>query len=200
MPGTPRQRPGSPRSLADADRDVSGRAATRHCRRIPPSPGPRHRPAIRPAATGQATAPPPAGPLRPRRLSVTAIETWLRDPYAIHARYILKLPALKPLEEPTDAADYGILVHDGMHRFLQKHGAAWPPDPRGNSALAMARPWRGGEFARGPCAPGGPRGWSASPTGCGRPKPSAEPCGRRPLSRPNGGGRWISSVPAARSG
>ena len=28
---------------------------------------------------------------RPRQLSVTAIETWLRDPYAIHARHILKL-------------------------------------------------------------------------------------------------------------
>src|SRR4029077_1701020 len=38
--------------------------------------------------------PEPRPPLavRPRRLSVTQIETWLRDPYAIYARHILGLP------------------------------------------------------------------------------------------------------------
>ncbi|WP_428488488.1 double-strand break repair protein AddB [Rhodopila sp.] len=66
--------------------------------------------------------------LRPRRLSVTEIETWLRDPYAIHARHILKLIALRPLDEATDAADYGSLVHDGLHRFLREFGPNGPPD------------------------------------------------------------------------
>ncbi len=86
-------------------------------------------------------APRPCPPvnLRPRALSVTAIETWLRDPYAIHARHILKLAALKPLDEETDASDYGTLVHDGMRRFLEKHGAAWPPDAALEMRLAMAR-------------------------------------------------------------
>ena len=85
--------------------------------------------------------PRPCPPLnrRPRRLSVTAIETWLRDPYAIHARYILKLEALRPLEEATDASDYGSLVHDGLHRFLLTHGAAWPEDAARELRLAMAR-------------------------------------------------------------
>jgi ATP-dependent helicase/nuclease subunit B len=72
---------------------------------------------------------PPLG-LRPRRLSVTAIETWLRDPYAIYARHILRLSALRPLDEATDAADYGSLVHDGLHRFLADNRAAWPNDAR----------------------------------------------------------------------
>jgi ATP-dependent helicase/nuclease subunit B len=76
---------------------------------------------------------------RPRRLSVTAIETWLRDPYAIHARYILKLSALKPLDEATDASDYGSLVHDGLHRFLRKYGATWPNDAAHELRLAMAQ-------------------------------------------------------------
>ncbi|MGB9644779.1 MAG: double-strand break repair protein AddB, partial [Stellaceae bacterium] len=42
--------------------------------------------------------PEPRPPLaaRPRKLSVTQIETWLRDPYAIYARHIL---GLRPLEE-----------------------------------------------------------------------------------------------------
>ena len=76
---------------------------------------------------------------RPRQLSVTAIETWLRDPYAIHARFILNLAALKPLEEATDASDYGSLVHDGLHRFLRRHGAAWPNDAARELRLAMAQ-------------------------------------------------------------
>jgi ATP-dependent helicase/nuclease subunit B len=70
---------------------------------------------------------------------VTAIETWLRDPYAIYARNILKLKALKPLDEATDAADYGSLVHDGLHRFLHKYGAGWPPDAAAELRLAMAQ-------------------------------------------------------------
>jgi ATP-dependent helicase/nuclease subunit B len=95
-----------------------------------------------PAGSPNPVRPPrPCPPLsrRPRRLSVTAIETWLRDPYAIHARYILKLEALRPLEEATDASDYGSLVHDGLHRFLQIHGATWPSDAARELRLAMAR-------------------------------------------------------------
>jgi ATP-dependent helicase/nuclease subunit B len=76
---------------------------------------------------------------RPRQLSVTAIETWLRDPYAIHASRILKLNALKPLDEATDASDYGSLVHDGLHRFLRAFGAGWPLDAAGELRRAMAQ-------------------------------------------------------------
>ena len=81
--------------------------------------------------------PPPA--LRPRRLSVTEIETWLADPYAIHARRILRLEKLKPLEQATDAADYGSLVHRGMQLFLTANGAAWPPDAQAQLRRAMER-------------------------------------------------------------
>jgi ATP-dependent helicase/nuclease subunit B len=77
--------------------------------------------------------------LRPRRLSVTEIETWLRDPYAIHARHVLRLAALKPLEEATDAADYGTLVHKGLHLFLARHGTGWPADARDEMRRAMMR-------------------------------------------------------------
>ena len=72
---------------------------------------------------------------RPRRMSVTEIETWLRDPYAIYARHILKLSALKPLDEATDAADYGMLVHQGMNMFLDEYGTRWPP----NAAILLRR-------------------------------------------------------------
>ncbi len=78
----------------------------------------------------RAAAPPaPRPPLgrRPRRLSVTEIETWLRDPYAIYARHVLRLAPLDPVEQETDAADYGTLVHRGLHAFLAEAGARWPP-------------------------------------------------------------------------
>jgi ATP-dependent helicase/nuclease subunit B len=83
-------------------------------------------------------APRPAPPveLRPRRLRVTEVQTWLEDPYAIYARHILRLEPLKPLEEETDAADYGTLVHKGMEKFLAANGATLPP--RAAEALRAA--------------------------------------------------------------
>ena len=84
-------------------------------------------------------APRPAVRLRPRRLSITEIETWLADPYAIHARHILRLRELDPLDQATDAADYGQLVHAGMHLFLAEVGAEWRPDAPARLAVAMER-------------------------------------------------------------
>jgi ATP-dependent helicase/nuclease subunit B len=81
-----------------------------------------------PPAPVRPPAPRPPSALRPRRLSVTEIATWLADPYAIYARHILKLVALEPLEDVTDPADYGILVHRGMQLFLAAAGTAWPAD------------------------------------------------------------------------
>ena len=98
-----------------------------------------------PAGSPKAVAPPrprPAVALRPRRLSVTEIETWLRDPYAIYAKHVLKLAALKPLDEATDASDYGSLVHAGMHHFLQTFAERWPPDAVGRLRAAMERALR----------------------------------------------------------
>ncbi len=65
---------------------------------------------------------------RPRSLSVTEIETWQRDPYAIYARHILHLRKLDDLDAQADAADYGSLVHEGLGRFLRAHGAELPGD------------------------------------------------------------------------
>ena len=93
-----------------------------------------------PAATPPRRAPPaPRPPLaaRPRKLRVTEVETWLRDPYAIYARHVLGLRALAPLEEPADAADYGSVVHAAVHAFLHATGTAFPPDAEARLAAAM---------------------------------------------------------------
>ena len=81
--------------------------------------------------------PRPAVALRPRRLSVTEIETWLADPYAIYARHVLRLRPLDPLEQATDAADFGRLVHAGLHRFLAGAGANWPTNAAARLRAAM---------------------------------------------------------------
>jgi ATP-dependent helicase/nuclease subunit B len=92
-----------------------------------------------PPAPVRPPAPRPPVACRPRKLSVTEIETWLADPYAIHAKHVLKLRALKPLEEATDAADYGTLVHRGMQHFLEDVGTTWPPDGPDRLRAAMDR-------------------------------------------------------------
>jgi len=93
-----------------------------------------------PAGAPKPVAPPQPRPplaLRPRRLPVTAIETWLRDPYAIYARHILRLEKLEELDKSTDAADFGSLVHKAIHRFLHEHGTAWPPGAAERLRTAM---------------------------------------------------------------
>jgi len=78
-------------------------------------------------------APPfPAPPIksRPRRLSVTQIETWMRDPYALYARHILGLSPLDPLNAQVEASDRGTLIHNALDQFFKIC-----PDPHHKHAL-----------------------------------------------------------------
>jgi len=72
---------------------------------------------------------PPVG-ARPRRLSATQVETWMRDPYAIYARHILGLRALDPIDADPGAADYGVLIHDALDLFVREN-----PGPVGDDAF-----------------------------------------------------------------
>lgn len=66
-------------------------------------------------------APTPPVSARPRRLSVTKIETWLNDPYSVYAQYVLRLKPIDPLQQPVDAAIRGTLLHKMMDKFVQKY-------------------------------------------------------------------------------
>jgi ATP-dependent helicase/nuclease subunit B len=95
-----------------------------------------------PAGRPRPVEPPQPRPplaLRPRRLRVTEIQTWLEDPYAIYARHVLRLRSLKPLEQATDAIDYGALVHRGLQLFFTEVGDRWPPDAGDRLQQAMDR-------------------------------------------------------------
>ncbi len=63
--------------------------------------------------------PEPRPPLsvRPNGASVTKIETWLQNPYAIYAYYTLDLKPIKPLHQDNDAALRGTILHDILDRF-----------------------------------------------------------------------------------
>jgi ATP-dependent helicase/nuclease subunit B len=65
---------------------------------------------------------------RPRKLSVTEIETWLRDPYAIYARHVLKLRPLDALDETIGPLERGTALHKALELFVAKYPAALPDD------------------------------------------------------------------------
>lgn len=82
--------------------------------------------------TDKIEQPCPVPPLRarPRRFSVTEIETLRRDPYAVYARRILKLEPLDPLSRDPGAAERGSLFHEILHKFTVSH-----PDPSAPDAI-----------------------------------------------------------------
>ncbi|MCY1644138.1 double-strand break repair protein AddB [Methylorubrum sp. SL192] len=73
-------------------------------------------------------APKPDPALFPERLSVTEIETLVRDPYSIYARHILGLEALEPIAVVPGAAERGSLIHKVLGDFSQAHPGALPAD------------------------------------------------------------------------
>ncbi|MBL28631.1 MAG: double-strand break repair protein AddB [Rhodospirillaceae bacterium] len=87
---------------------------------------------------GRRPEPRPPVAARPRQLSVTAIETWMRDPYAVYARHVLKLRELDPIDADPGAADRGVFIHEALDRFVRDYGAGWPTDPLG-ALLAIGR-------------------------------------------------------------
>ncbi|MEZ5919609.1 MAG: hypothetical protein R3D66_06880 [Alphaproteobacteria bacterium] len=50
---------------------------------------------------------------------MTKIETWLKDPYAIYTRHILKLSPLDDLDKQPDAALYGQVLHAILDQFAR---------------------------------------------------------------------------------
>lgn len=80
---------------------------------------------------GRPPEPRPRLDQRPRSLSVTRIDTWLRDPYSIYARYILKLRRLDPLDMEVGAIERGNAIHEALDAFVRDYPRDLPPDPTG---------------------------------------------------------------------
>ncbi|MGE3155499.1 MAG: double-strand break repair protein AddB [Xanthobacteraceae bacterium] len=74
-------------------------------------------------------APKPPRTARPTSLSVTEIEAWLRDPYTIYAKHVLRLRELDAIDLPPGAADRGTLIHGAVGDFTAAHETGLPDDP-----------------------------------------------------------------------
>ena len=75
-------------------------------------------------------APCPPVAARPTSMSITEIETWIKDPYAIYAKHILKLVPLEPLWREADARERGSLYHQIFEDLVREHS-----DLRGEDAV-----------------------------------------------------------------
>lgn len=104
----------------------------------------------RPAETtppARRPCPRPPAEARPTSLSVTQIETLVRDPYAVYACKVLCLAPLDPLGRAPDMMARGSAIHAALEAFLKATEEALPPDAREvfaretALALAQAAPW-----------------------------------------------------------
>lgn len=86
------------------------------------------------------SAPRPAPPvaMRPRRLSVSGVEQWIANPYAIFATRILGLDSLPELGCLPDASLKGSIVHSALAAFARRYPETLPRDIEAELA-AIAR-------------------------------------------------------------
>lgn len=83
--------------------------------------------------------PKPPVEARPTSLAVTDIEAWIRDPYALYAKRILKLQPLAPLERDADPPLKGTLYHAIMQDYIESVDLAKPADERKAYLNALAQ-------------------------------------------------------------
>lgn len=84
--------------------------------------------AVAEPVAAQRPLPAPAAHLRPRKLSITEIETLMRSPYDIYARHVLRLRPLDPLGQDPDARERGNITHDIFAQFVIDGHDVMAPD------------------------------------------------------------------------
>lgn len=67
-------------------------------------------------------APRPPVDRRPRELPVTGVERWVRDPYAIYARYVLNL---RHMDRPGQSAE-ALARGNAVHKAVERLTLSWP--------------------------------------------------------------------------
>ncbi|MCC7252890.1 double-strand break repair protein AddB [Hyphomicrobium sp.] len=88
----------------------------------------RQRDTVTPVPRLAVPEPRPAVAQRPRKLSVSRVETWISNPYAIYASEILRLAPLPPLGEPPGPALRGSIIHDALSEFAKAYPTTLPDD------------------------------------------------------------------------
>ena len=68
-----------------------------------------------------------------RRVSITGVSKWIRDPYSVFGREVLCLEPLDPLDMPMDARQFGTAMHAGIEHYLK--GVDRPGEAQNRPAL-----------------------------------------------------------------
>ena len=68
-----------------------------------------------------APTPKPAAQYRPQEVSVTDIGKWLKDPYYIYAKRVLKLKKLTAIANQPSFAEFGNFVHQVLEDFIKDY-------------------------------------------------------------------------------
>ncbi len=71
-------------------------------------------------------APTPPVSARPKKLPVTAVESLMRDPYTVYAKYVLKLRPRDPLDASPSVSEKGTFTHDALDAFVKKYPDKMP--------------------------------------------------------------------------
>lgn len=93
-------------------------------------------------------APAPPVAARPTELSVTRIETLIRDPFDIYAEHVLSLRELNPLAPRAEPRLRGTVLHGVLEDYVARFPPGTPGDTAQFMAIAEARlnrdiPWQG---------------------------------------------------------
>lgn len=78
-------------------------------------------------------APPEPRPpveVRPKQLPATAIESLMRDPYTVYAKYILKIRPRDPLDASPSVSERGTFTHDALDTFVKKYPDRLPDNAK----------------------------------------------------------------------
>ena len=62
-----------------------------------------------------------------REVSITGVSKWIRDPYSLFGREVLRLEPLEPLDAPMDARQFGTAMHAAIEHYLNEVDT--PGDP-----------------------------------------------------------------------
>jgi ATP-dependent helicase/nuclease subunit B len=84
-------------------------------------------------------APKPPRAARPKGLSVTEIEHWLRDPYTIYAKHVLKLAPLDAVDLAPGASERGTIIHAAIRDFTERYPGDLPADAA-HDLIELGRP------------------------------------------------------------
>lgn len=68
-----------------------------------------------------------------REISITGVSTWIRDPYSLFGREVLRLRRLDPLDAPMDSRHFGTAMHEAVENYI--NAVDMPGDAQNHAQL-----------------------------------------------------------------